>query len=258
MTGTTQTASGSMTVGGAGFTIDSSNLGPVEDGSARLTFDGSTNVSAVSFSSPAATGTFTALSCDIGGVCRTETPTSSVVVRDGRAFGWDYQTFGVWMRQTGPATYQAGAMSAGAVTPASAVPMTAGPVTFTGFANGIFVDPSGIAFTTSANMSAVVDFSARSVGLTTSGTEGAVVGSGNTPSAMLGLNLAGSLIYDPALNRFSGTVNSQDSSLRGSASGQFYGPSAGEIGGIYSLTPTNPLADPQNRSKMLGAFGGKR
>jgi C-lobe and N-lobe beta barrels of Tf-binding protein B len=256
MAGIAQPASGTLTLfGGGGFSVDTANLGAVENATAKLTYDRSTNLSALSFASPQASASFRNVTCG-GGVCSAETASSVVVAMDARALGWDYQSFGVWLNQTSPTTFQAASISAGAVTPASAVP-TGGPFTFSGFATGFYVNGNGVSFATAADMTAVLNMGTpRSIAFTTSNTQISSLNSAGTPILDHSLNLSGSLIYDAGSNRFSGVVAAQQ--MTGSATGQFYGPAAEEIGGVYGLHSTNQVLDPQNRSRMIGSFGGKR
>jgi C-lobe and N-lobe beta barrels of Tf-binding protein B len=263
MQGTSQTASGSITSSpGGGFNVDTANLNPaVQDGTLKLTYDAAGSISSIDFSTPSASASFVGASC-ASGVCSAETASSVAIVIDARAavVGWNYQTFGVWLNQTGPATFQAGGISAGAVTPATAVP-TSGPGNFIGKAAGFYVNPFGAAFATAADMTAVVDFGARTIVFATTNTNAANLSTGtnaanlSTGAPLLNstnLNLQGTLSYVAGSNQFSGNVNAPAASLTGSATGRFYGPAAEEIGGTYGLNGSGPT------ERLMGAFGGKR
>jgi hypothetical protein len=253
MQGTSQTASGTITTSPAGFNVDTANLNAVQDGTLKLTYDAARSISSIDFSTPSASASFVGASC-ASGVCSAETASSVAIVIDARApvVGWNYQTFGVWLNQTGPATFQVGAISAGAVTtPATAVP-TMGTGVFTGLASGFYVDPSGIAFATAANMSATVDFVARSVVFATTNTTISGLNAGSAQTSATQLNLAGSLNYGSGSSQFTGSVSAPGASLTGTATGRFYGPAAEEIGGTYGLSGSGP------RERMIGAFGGKQ
>jgi hypothetical protein len=246
MTGTAQTASGTMT----GSTINTVTLGPAaEDGTLRLTYDGSAKLSGINFSTPSASASFNDVTCEAG-VCAADTATSTVVGIDAKTVGWNYQTFGVWLQQPSATTFQAGAMSAGAVTPASAVPTT-GTANFSGAAGGFFVNPAGAAFVTTAEMNAAVNFSMRSIVFGTDNTRITNLDGSGLPSSAANLNLSGNLGYGLGTNQFTGTINTQDISMSGSATGRFYGPAAQEMGGTYQLSGAGP-------SRMIGAFGGKQ
>ena len=99
-------------------------------------------------------------------------------------------------------------------------------------------------------MTANADFTNRSIGFATSNTQVTDL-SGTTIGPNLGLNLSGNLTYSAGTNQFSGPVSTTSPALSGTATGQFYGPTANEIGGTYGLTGSGV-------SGMLGAFGGKR
>ena len=75
------------------------------------------------------------------------------------------------------------------------------------------------------------DFGARSLGFASSGT---TVNGAAAPS----LDLRGALTYAPGQGRFSGSVANASGSLRGSTSGQFYGPRAEELGGVFVAAGT--------------------
>jgi C-lobe and N-lobe beta barrels of Tf-binding protein B len=252
MTGISQTGSG---------TDSAFNLDPVDwsTSSARLTFDDKGNLSAFSFSAPGGSAAFNAndfIQCG-GAGCggSNETATGSVV--NPFVMGWNYQSFGIWMDQVGPTTFQAGAMSAGAVTPGSAVPTTS-TATFRGHASGFFFDGAGGRFSTDSEMTAITDFGSRSIDFSTNLTGATDMNApwdGVTPKPVIArpdLNLAGTLNYAAGVNRFSGDVKTQGLDLTGKADGRFYGPSAQEIGGTYGL------ASPTTGARMLGGFGGKR
>jgi len=248
----TQLATGTATT--AGGTITSATLQPTEHGvtTVKLTYDSNSALSAVSIANPLTSVTFdnspgNSLNCS-SSICVGSTPNASGVAVNAIAVGWNYQTFGVWAQSPTATTWIAGAISAGNPTPASAVPAT-GTATFTGITSGLYVDPSGALFATSAIMTANADFSARTIGFSTSTTE--VSDLNGVTSSNAGLDLSGTLIYDPAPNRFTGPVSTANTALSGTATGQFYGPNAQEIGGTYGLTGSGV-------SGMLGAFGGKR
>lgn len=253
LSGIAQTASGSMNTSGGTTTIFTTTHNPVEEGTLRLTYNNAGVPSAMDFSSPSASGSFSNFSCNAG-VCSGETATSIAVGIDAKAVGWNYQTFGVWLQETGATTFQAGAMSAGAVTPATAIPTT-GTFAFNGLASGFYVNSSGMPFSTAATMTATVDFAGRSIGFATTNTRAGDLNSGSLSGASF-LDLNGTLAYGPGSNQFTGSVSAPGVSLTGSATGRFYGPAAEELGGTYRLPPTNPSADP--RSTMFGGFGGRR
>ena len=264
MTGISETISGTNTGGGTVVnTIGSSALD--ETGSTlRLTYSGSsTNPTAMSVSTPISSVSFSsAVDCSTPPTCAASNASSLLVITNPQAtlpfppgfiYPWNYQTYGVWLQQTGPTTFTAGAISAGAITPGIAVP-TLGTGNFSGLATGFYVDAGGVSFATAASMSADVNFSTQTIDFRTTGTMANLLnGGGGGP--MPGLDLTGTnLTYAPGSSRFSGQVTSQSGTMTGDANGRFYGPAAQEIGGVYSLQG-NALG---SRERMLGGFGGRR
>ena len=99
-------------------------------------------------------------------------------------------------------------------------------------------------------MSANVDFNGRNIQFSTSGT-GLLNANTAVQTTDNGLNLSGALSYAPGANSFSGALQTTNGALTGQGSGRFYGPSAGEMGGVYSLSGAGV-------TRMIGGFGGKR
>jgi hypothetical protein len=64
------------------------------------------------------------------------------------------------------------------------------------------------------------------------------------------LNMSGTLSYVSGSNQFSGAITTTNG-MTGSAKGRFYGPSAQEIGGTFSVTGSGVQS-------YGGAFGGSR
>ncbi len=194
MQGTSQTASGTLTTSpGGGLTIDTATLTPTpQDGELKLTYGATGVISSIDFSTPSASASFVGATC-AGGICSAQTASSVAIVIDARAagVGWNYQTFGVWLNQTGPATFQAGGISAGAVTLGSAVPTSTSTGNFTGRAAGFYVNPVGAAFATAADMTAIVDFGARTIVFATTNTTAANLSTGAPLLNSTNLNLLG-------------------------------------------------------------------
>jgi hypothetical protein len=243
MTGISETVSGTRDP--SGIVTPNPSVLDTANSTARLTYDGNRNLSQISFSTPQVSGSFGGVSCS-DGVCGAATATGFVIAIDAPFIGWDYQSFGVWLN-TSPTTFQVGAMSAGAATPGNLVPFD-GTASFLGLASGFYVDQFGQPFSTVALMNADVNFTDRKIAFTTTEPDLINLNSGST-STGTGLNLLGTLSYDAGSSQFSGTVNSGSGGLNGTANGKFYGPSAQEIGGVYSLS---------GLGKMIGAFGGRR
>lgn len=249
MSGISQTGRGTA----SSFKLDGVNS---SNSSARIGYDGAGNPGALSFSAPnssVAFGTGT-INTDASGRRTSFTgkdAQSFGVMVDPSYYGWNYQSFGVWMRDPNASSFQAGTMSAGAVTPGSAVP-TVGGATFSGHAGGFYFDGSGNRFSTDALMTAVTNFENRTINFSTSGTTLSTVQPNPTRTSRPELNLTGNLGYGAGASQFSGSVRTANSALSGTATGRFYGPNAEEIGGVYGLTANS------GSGRMMGAFGGKR
>jgi hypothetical protein len=161
-------------------------------------------------------------------------------------FGWSYQSFGVWAN--GNTVGQISAGSAGTSTLGASIP-TSGTAVYSGIAAGIFGNATASYFVTS-NMTASTNFGTRSIAFSTTNSAASTTVNGTYVSTG-GLNLSGNLTYAPGVNSFSGTVNSSGATvMTGTAGGQFYGPSAQEIGGVFAVKNGN--------IGYIGGFGGKR
>jgi hypothetical protein len=241
MSGISQTGSGTDSA----FKLDPLNT----NSTAKLSYNPDRELVGMSMITPQSTVDFgyPATGCFAFGACSAGDGETTAVMMNAYDMGWNYQSFGVWAKNA--TTFQTGALSAGVVTPASAVP-TIGSATFTGHAGGFYLDGAGNRFATDAQMSAVTNFANRSIEFSTTGTlltdTKTLVGTPNS-----NLDLRGNWNYAPGTSQFSGSVNTVNNGLSGSATGRFYGPSAQEIGGVYGLTsPTG--------ASMVGGFGGKR
>jgi hypothetical protein len=162
-------------------------------------------------------------------------------------YGWSYQSFGVWSTGVGTGSGTYGVISVGAMTPGAAIP-TNGVASYVGTSGGQYIDRSGRDYTVGADMRANVNFSTRSIAFETSGTgqtRDLINVSGNS-----GLDMRGNLSYSPSNNSIVGGVSTRNG-LNGSVTARFYGPSAQEIGGTFSL-------ENGGIEGYVGAFGGKR
>ena len=162
--------------------------------------------------------------------------------------GWNYQSFGVW-NVTDPSWVGFGAATFGAATPASAVP-TSGNASFTGKLGGLYVSPAGQGSIATADVRVDANFSARSLSFASSGTT--ITRDLATSTAASNLNLSGTLTYLPASNAFTGTLTNAGGTMSGSSKGRFYGPTAQELGGVFTLK------SPTGVETFAGAYGGKR
>lgn len=169
--------------------------------------------------------------------------------------GWEYQSFGIWNTGGGAGSGTYGAISAGAMTSGAAIP-TSGSATYSGFAGGRYIDTSGKYWFAGSDMSATADFAARSINFATTQTELAATLEATTSTARPDLNLTGTLTYAPATNSITGNIKTQTTTaglapMTGSATARFYGPTAQEIGGTFSVRGTGIQG-------YAGAFGGKQ
>jgi|GEM_PF-613014 len=176
--------------------------------------------------------------------------TAAAIAAEPIPQGWSYQTYGVWATgytQLGGGTF--GSLSVGSETALASVPST-GTANFIGTSGGIYNTPAGNANFVVADMNANVNFSTRQIALSTTNTN---VASNNfttfTPNNQLNLN--GTLQIISGENRFSGSVATPGNVMTGNATGQFYGPTASEIGGTYGVKGSG-------LESMVGGFGGKR
>jgi hypothetical protein len=159
---------------------------------------------------------------------------------------WNYQSFGVWNRNSWSGG-RIGATSFGAATPASAVPTT-GTATFIGKLAGFYVSPTGQGSAAAAELSVAANFSSRSLTLASSGT---MIEVGKATAAP-NLNLGGTLTYATGTNAFAGSLANAGGTLGGRSTGQFYGPAAQELGGVFNLK------SPTTAEAFVGAYGAKR
>ena len=114
----------------------------------------------------------------------------------------------------------------------------------------------GTVYQHAAQMSAEVNFSSRTIGFSTTGTQLTASNSSFSRGAPQ-LNMSGTLSVEGA--QFSGRVQTPGfgfgglGSFTGTASGTLYGPDAEEIGGVFDLRSFSG-----GSARLTGAFGGKR
>ena len=173
--------------------------------------------------------------------------TKYALMADPILIGWDYQSFGVWTTGAGTGSGTHGMASAGSPTPAGSIPAS-GTAIYFGYAGGRHVASDGSTYFTLANMQTSANFATRQLTFTTNSTEQTANLITSAPN--LSLNMNGSLSYVAGSNQFSGTVTTVGG-MTGSAKGRFFGPTAQEIGGTFSVTGSGVQA-------YGGAFGGAR
>ena len=75
---------------------------------------------------------------------------------------------------------------------------------------------------------------------------------GSSSAAAPQLDLSGTLSYGPGSARFSGTLANAGGTMSGASQGQFYGPAAQELGGVFGLKAATGV------ETFVGAYGAKR
>jgi hypothetical protein len=169
---------------------------------------------------------------------------------------WDYQSFGVWNHLESPVQVGIHAHSFGAATPGPAVPLT-GQAIFSGKLAGMYVSPSGEGSAAVANVGISTDFSARSLSFFSNNTHVTTLASvtgltSTTATAAPSLDLRGTLTYAPGSGTFTGSLKNNGFTMSGVSNGQFYGPAAQELGGVFALRSATTA------ETFVGAYGAKR
>lgn len=174
--------------------------------------------------------------------------------RDPAAAGWSYQTFGAFssLALDFNRDLNIGYQSFGQQTPVTELPAN-GKATYIGLSHAYYNQDQ----VTSHN-AITVDFSDKSLMYKTTDTpilhtfEGGLHVIEEKPDYAV----SGEATWK-ASNRFEGTVTT-DSGLEGTIKGQFYGPDAQEIGGVYGLWDEGKQDDEQSDVHYIGGFGAKR
>jgi hypothetical protein len=165
------------------------------------------------------------------------------------SLNWEYQTFGVWEtgRGTGSGTF--GGISVGAPTAGSSIPTVGGSI-FTGYTGGAYVDAAGTNdYITISDLDVNVDFINRQLFLTTTNTVKLDATTLSNLTTANNLNMTGLLTYAAGTNLFTGNLTATGG-MTGTTTGQFYGPNAEELGGVFSLTGAG-------MESYAGAYGAK-
>lgn len=157
--------------------------------------------------------------------------TSVALIADPYYLGYEYQSFGIWETQVATTGTVGGVFSVGAPTAGSAIPTT-GSASFAGNLAGSYVDPDGLQWFAFADLSVDVNFTTRTLDFNSELTSITDLLTPDIPRS--DLDLTGTLTYQPGINTFIGDVTSAGG-LTGSSTGQFYGPSAQELGGVFLL-----------------------
>jgi transferrin binding protein len=151
-----------------------------------------------------------------------------------------FSSLGVWNTAdvtTGTIT-EAVAFSVGTRTLGSDIPTT-GTANYFGTMLGVAVEGSS-QFSVGANASALANFRTRSIAVQTQNSVTTNLAT-RAVAAAPGYDMTGTLTYPAATNALSGTMTTADGKT-GTASGNFYGPQASELGMTFKLTsPTGTL-----------------
>lgn len=165
-------------------------------------------------------------------------------------FGFNYQTYGVWVTGMGSSSGTAGVGTFGTSLDTTTVP-TSGSAEYRGGSTGFYDDGVGNRYLTTANLEATANFTATpTVTFETTGTTGRNLDT-DTRHSFSNLDLNGELGVTG--NTFSGTVTAREQTpdmLRGSATGRFYGTEAREMGGTFDVRN-------EGNSAYIGSFGGR-
>jgi hypothetical protein len=183
-------------------------------------------------------------------------PTSVAIMAKPINLKWEWQTFGIW--ETGrdsPTSRKFGAMSVGN-TVGTAIPGS-GAAIFTGYTAGSYVNSAGTGTTVFADLTVGANFGTQTLTFNTTNTQTSSDWVTFTPNN--DLNLSGTLTYAAGTNSFTGSPGSLKTShtnpidqLTGNSTGQFYGPNAEELGGVFLLRGSGPV------ETYAGAYGAKR
>lgn len=184
---------------------------------------------------------------------------TNTVTTDG--IDLDYTRFGYWWVDDGiDGPFAHGVWNVGFATPESAIPIV-GQATYAGHTTGLYDEshPCGCnyAFTVpfSGDMSLTANFGART--LSGSFTNLTLIGPTVLQTTLNDVSFSASI--DTNRNWFSGSTSVTNQppgqqaftpDASGSITGMFYGPSANEVGGIWTLS--------DSVRRLIGSFGGKQ
>ena len=165
---------------------------------------------------------------------------------------FSYQTFGVWEKGRGATTAEVVAASIGVATTGANIP-TSGTATYNGWTGGAYLDAAGqYDYLTASEFTAVADFAARSISVTSEDTIMYNMVDDQLASANAGdgLDFSGTLTYSAGSNVLSGSMTTVGGPT-GTMRARFYGPAAEEIGGTFHGTGSG-------FQLYTGSFGAKQ
>lgn len=223
----------------------------------KITFDGSGDVtsaaitgtqSSVQFSTTdGSSGTnLAALNAPGLDLLQSANKQNILIAADEDYFGFNYQSFGIWMTGIGTNSGSYGVYTMGADTKGTSIPLS-GQTSFSGAVGGIYVNPNGATYEVVGSAIYAVNFANRTVQMRTANSYAADIFSGANKGSIPALDMTGTLSYSPGINTLTGILYA--TGLSGNATGRFFGPTANEIGGTFYLTGAG--------GNFIGAFGGK-
>lgn len=229
--------------GGAISSVTEQGYGNV---TAYFTFDAGSNLTHLTLTSSVTEADFgggqiSTLAKDNDFVTAKSTSGEAIISNPASTF-WDYQSFGVWETYTASGG-EYGAMSVGRTTVGMDIPAT-GSAAFTGKVVGSYVDVSGQGHTALANLTVGVNWGTQSMTFDTTNTEISSNWSSSPFTPKPELDITGMMTYAPGTNGFTSNDLSTagaitgELKLTGSSTGQFYGPNAEELGGVFFLQGT--------------------
>jgi hypothetical protein len=228
----------------------------VTDGySAILTFDSARELTGLALKTPATLvnfegATFADLALSPATFVAATSGASVAIMAKPFDLGWEYQTFGVWQTGLGTTSQTFGAMSVGN-SAGTAIPTT-GNATFTGHIAGTYVNPVGLGYTALGTLNVVANFADNSLAFT--GTTNTLHPNQITTPVVpdIGfLNFTGTANYNTSINSFTVPLQTTGGALSGNTTGQFYGPKAEELGGVFFLKGSGS-------ETYAGAYGAVR
>lgn len=165
---------------------------------------------------------------------------------------WDYQTMATWVvTDESAGTGRLGAISVGNHTANASIPITSS-ATFSGKAEGIYLDDAHNFHGVSSDAALTADFVNKTVSFATSNSKIHDLDYKIADQSKSDLDLTGTFSYSSAVNNLTASSLSSTSGWTGgTASAKFYGPNAEEIGGVFSIRGTGKEA-------YEGAFGAAK
>lgn len=222
--------------------------------SANITFDAAGHWSNLVLNTPTTTVDLDFVGILAGGFLDATSSdlATTAVIADPVQFLYQYQTFGVWETLADDAV---GAFSIGAPTPGSVIETINTTASFTGKLAGIYVDSDGVRNFAFSDVIVAADFGARTLDFSTTNTfiksDLSAIGERRFDLDLSGIDLTIAATGNSFAGNLTPTTGSSLSSLSGTTSGQFYGPSAQELGGVFFLS------DPSTPETYSGAYGAK-